>query len=111
MESKPREVIYYVDPEGNYPAHNWLEKLKDKTTRVIIKGRIRRVEEGNLGFTRSIGHGLIELKIDHGPGYRVYLGIDGDTVIMILAAGDKSTQFKDIENAKARWQNYRETKK
>ena len=62
MESRLREIIYYEDGNGNHPAYDWLEKLKDKKTRVIIKGRIRRLEEGNLGFTRSVGQGLIELK-------------------------------------------------
>lgn len=111
MESRPREIIYYEDRKGTYPAFEWLEKLKDKKTRVIIKGRIRRLEDGNLGLTRSIGQGLIELKIDYGPGYRVYLGFDGDTIIVVLATGDKSTQSKDIESARTRWRDYKERKK
>jgi putative addiction module killer protein len=111
MEPKPREIIYFEDSNGNQPAYDWVEKLKDKKTRVIIKGRIRRLEEGNLGYTRSVGQGLIELKIDYGPGYRVYLGFDGDTIIVILAGGDKSSQSKDIETAKARWSDYKERKK
>ncbi len=53
---------------------------------------------------------MIELKIDYGPGYRVYLGFDGDTIIVILAGGDKSSQSKDIEAAKARWNDYKERK-
>lgn len=111
MDSRPRKIIYFKDGKGNYPAYDWLGKLKDNRTRVIIKGRIRRLEDGNLGFTRSIGQGLIELKIDYGPGYRVYLGFDGYTVIVILAAGDKGTQSKDIESAKARWHDYKEKRK
>ena len=111
MESRPREIIYYEDISGEMPAYEWLEKLKDKTTRVIIKGRIRRLEVGNFGHTRSIGEGLIELKIDYGPGYRVYLGFDGDTIVVILAAGDKSNQPKDIANAKVRWRDYKERKR
>ena len=92
MKSGPREIIYYEDSKGAFPAHQWLEKLKDKKTRVIIKGRIRRMEEGNFGHTRPVGDGLIELKIDFGPGFRVYLGFDGEKIVVILAAGDKSAQ-------------------
>ncbi|MDZ4677120.1 MAG: type II toxin-antitoxin system RelE/ParE family toxin [Oligoflexia bacterium] len=75
MEGKSRIIEYYEDEEGQYPAFEWLESLKDKRTRVVIKGRIRRLEEGNFGYTRGLGDGVTELKIDYGPGYRVYVGL------------------------------------
>lgn len=110
VESKPKTIIYYENAKGVYPAYEWLEALRDKKIRVIIKGRIRRLEEGNFGHTRSIGQGLMELKVDYGPGYRVYLGLDGDTIVVILACGDKSTQSRDIDDAKTRWRAYKERK-
>ncbi len=104
-------IIYYESEEGVYPAFEWLESLKDKKTRIIIKGRIRRLEEGNFGYTRSLGGGVTELKIDYGPGYRVYLGLADGKLVVILVVGDKSTQSKDIRTAKARWKHYQEQEK
>jgi putative addiction module killer protein len=106
LQTLQRAIFYYIDRNGFSPAYDWLETLKDKTTRIIIKGRIRRVEEGNFGHTRNLGAGVIELKIDCGPGYRVYLGADADKLVIILVIGDKKSQSKDIKIAKMRWQDY-----
>jgi putative addiction module killer protein len=61
---------------------------------------------GNLGNTRALGTGVSELKIDFGPGYRVYYGEDGPTIVVLLLGGDKSSQERDIEKAKAFWEDY-----
>jgi len=111
MQVVRRQIEYYEDNKGGYPAHEWLESLRDKSTRVIIKGRIRRLEEGNFGYIRHLGDGVIELKIDYGPGYRVYLGLEKNVLVVILVIGDKSTQTKDIKLAKARWKDHQERKK
>ena len=71
----------------------------------IIEARLKRVSDGNFGHTRSVGEGVVELKIDFGPGYRVYFGIDGNNVVLLLA-GDKSSQEADIESAKKYWKDY-----
>lgn len=78
----------------------WFESLRDLSARLRIAARIRRVSLGNLGDVKSVGDGVFELRIPHGPGYRVYFVRQGDTVIVLLAGGDKSTQRRDIERAK-----------
>ncbi len=79
----------------------WLRGLKDTTTIAIIARRIRRVAMGNLGDARSVGEGVSELRIHHGPGYRVYFTRRGNTVIVLLCGGDKGSQSRDIAHAKA----------
>jgi len=78
----------------------WFETLKDLTAQLRIGARIRRVSLGNLGDVKSVGEGISELRITYGPGYRVYFVRSGNTVIVLLAGGDKSTQRRDIERAK-----------
>lgn len=79
----------------------WLSGLRDRQGRAKILARIDRLEEGNPGKTRSVGMGVVEMKIDFGPGYRVYFIQRGDVVIVLLCGGDKSTQDNDIRRAKA----------
>jgi putative addiction module killer protein len=78
----------------------WFESLRDINARFRIAARIRRVSLGNLGDVKSVGEGVHELRITYGPGYRVYFIRQGDTVIILLAGGDKSTQKRDIDHAK-----------
>lgn len=78
----------------------WLSGLKDRQGRAKILARIDRLEEGNPGKTRSVGAGVVEMKIDFGPGYRVYYVQRGAVVIVLLCGGDKSTQDNDIQRAK-----------
>jgi putative addiction module killer protein len=78
----------------------WLNELKDRQGRVKILSRIDRLEEGNPGKTRSVGAGVVEMKIDFGPGYRVYYVQRGTVLVVLLCGGDKSSQEKDIERAK-----------
>ena len=79
----------------------WLSGLRDRQGRAKILARIDRLEDGNPGKTRSIGSGVVEMKIDFGPGYRVYFVQRGEVVIVLLCGGDKSTQDNDIKRAKA----------
>lgn len=79
----------------------WLNGLRDRQGRAKIMARIDRLEEGNPGKTRSVGAGVVEMKIDFGPGYRVYFIQRGEVVIVLLCGGDKSGQEKDIKRAKA----------
>ena len=79
----------------------WLSGLRDRQGRAKILARIDRLEDGNPGKTRSIGSGVVEMKIDFGPGYRVYFVQRGDVLIVLLCGGDKSTQDNDIKRAKA----------
>jgi putative addiction module killer protein len=79
----------------------WFAGLRDRVARARIDIRIRRLSLGNAGDAKPVGDGVSELRVDHGPGYRVYFIQRGEVVIVLLAGGDKSTQDKDIRNAKA----------
>jgi putative addiction module killer protein len=79
---------------------DWLTELRDRQARFRILDRIDRLENGNPGQSRSVGEGVVELKIDYGPGYRVYYINRGGMVIVLLCGGDKSSQDKDIRRAK-----------
>ena len=79
----------------------WFADLRDQTAKVRIDIRIRRLSLGNPGDVKPVGEGVSELRVDHGPGYRVYFIQKADVYIVLLAGGDKSSQEKDIRNAKA----------
>jgi putative addiction module killer protein len=78
---------------------SWFGKLKDDTTRARLSARIRRVENGNFGDAKPVGKGVSELRIQFGPGYRIYFQKRGDVVIVLLCGGDKGSQSRDIELA------------
>jgi putative addiction module killer protein len=101
------EVREYQTAEGKVPLTAWLESLRDGATRARIVARLDRLKAGLLGDWKSIGSGVFELRIDHGPGYRVYYGQEGKALILLLCGGDKSTQAKDIETAHAYWKDYK----
>ena len=83
------------------PAYaTWFAALRDRTARARIDIRIRRLSLGNSGDIRPVGEGISELRIHYGPGYRIYLKKQGNTVVILLAGGDKSSQAKDIRLAK-----------
>jgi putative addiction module killer protein len=77
----------------------WFNALRDRQARARIDVRIRRLSMGNPGDVKPVGRGVSELRIDYGPGYRVYFIQRGDTLIILLAGGDKSTQDQDIKTA------------
>lgn len=109
MEAQPREVQNYLKADGTSPFEGWLDSFQDTKTVSKIKKRLRRVELGNLGDYRSLGAGVYELKIDYGPGYRIYFGQIGLTVVLLLCGGDKSSQDQDISQAKKYWRDYERT--
>lgn len=92
--------------DGKAPFSQWLDSLKDRKARAIIKCRLDRVDEGNFGDCKSVGGSVFELRVDYGSGYRVYFGQVGLTVVLLLLGGDKSTQEQDIKRAKAYWADY-----
>ncbi len=78
----------------------WRIRLKDERIRALIASRLDRLAFGHVGDVKPVGQGISELRIDHGPGYRIYFQKHGDTLILLLCGGDKSTQVKDIRTAK-----------
>ncbi|NIA05002.1 MAG: type II toxin-antitoxin system RelE/ParE family toxin [Proteobacteria bacterium] len=77
----------------------WFAKLKDSSARIRILARLSRVENGNFGDCKQINSGLFELRFFFGSGLRIYYTIQGGTIVLLIAGGDKSTQEVDIENA------------
>ena len=102
----PREILEYLTPEGRSPFHEWIRGLKDIKTRAIVRQRINRVRLGNLGYCKRLTSDISELKIDYGPGYRIYFAEHDDVIVILLCGGDKSTQRADIQQAVAYWQKY-----
>ena len=78
----------------------WFKGLRDRTAQTRIDIRVRRLSLGNPGDVKPVGDGISELRVDHGPGYRVYFMQKADVLVVLLAGGDKSSQDKDIRNAK-----------
>jgi len=98
----------YITLAGKVPLLEWLNKLKDPISRLRIRRRLDRLELGNLGDCEPVGDGVFELRIFFGPGYRIYFAEQDDTIIILLCAGDKSSQTKDINLAKNYWQELKE---
>jgi putative addiction module killer protein len=102
------EIRRYVTRTGKDIFGEWLTGLKDIRARAKIAIRIARVATGNFGDSKRLSHGLYELRIDFGPGYRVYYGMLGRTCVLLLCGGDKGKQSADIERARAYWNDYLE---
>lgn len=109
MEVQPREIRRYITPNGRVPFLEWYYGLRNVKTQVKIDTRLDRIELGNLGDYRVIGEGVCELRINYGPGYRIYFGQIGSTVVLLLCGGDKSTQQQDIRQAIEYWSDYNDT--
>jgi len=106
VEAKPRVLLIFETGDGKLPFEEWLNKLRDLRTRAVIRKRLDRIGLGNLGDAKSVGKGVSELRIDVGPGYRVYFGEDKGVVVVLLCGGDKNTQERDIKRAQGYWQEY-----
>ncbi|MGA2046843.1 MAG: type II toxin-antitoxin system RelE/ParE family toxin [Terracidiphilus sp.] len=104
METIPREILVCQDESGREPFTEWLDGL-DVQTRARIRVRIDRLEDGLFGDVASIGKGVSELRLDFGPGYRVYFGQIG-LEIHLLLGGSKQGQSTDIRRAKKSWRTH-----
>ena len=107
-DTHSREIEYYYTPNGQRPFIEWLEAIQDIRTQDRIQARADRLKFGNFGDYRSVGDGVYELRLNFGPGYRIYFGQVGNTIVLLLCGGDKSSQARDIERAKTYWLQYRE---
>jgi putative addiction module killer protein len=106
MEAVPREILICQDDEGHEPFTDWLSGL-DAQTRARVRVRIDRLEDGLLGDVEPVGDGVSELKLDFGPGYRIYFGQKGQEIHLLLA-GSKRSQQKDIRQARKLWRKHDE---
>jgi putative addiction module killer protein len=104
------EVTPFVLDSGKCPFLEWLNALRDRKAEAIIQARLRRVTTGNFGSCRDLKGGVWELKIDFGPGYRIYFGRIGAQVVLLLCGGDKASQERDIEKARSYWKEFQERK-
>ena len=93
------EIRIYTDKLGHAPFEYWLEGLPDRMARAKIRARLARVEAGNLGDCKPLREGVQELRIDYGPGYRVYMSRQGAVLVLLLCGSDKSDQDKEISKA------------
>jgi len=104
------EIREYVDAQGHSPYARWFNRLNAQAAAKVATALIR-MEQGNLSSVKGVGAGVHEYRLDFGPGYRVYLGRDGDTLIILLGGGTKKRQSKDIETAQDLWRTYKRRKR
>ncbi len=109
-EVLPKNLCIFRSKSGALPFAEWFENLKDLRAKQKIISRLARVRAGNLGLVETVGKGVHELKIDFGPGYRVYFGQHRLEIIILLCGGDKGSQNADIKKAKAYWEEYKQEK-
>lgn len=107
MQSQFKILERYVAPEGHEPYTEWLNSIKDKITKARIINGVTKMENGNFGVSESVGAGVIELKLDFGPGYRVYYALEGEKIVLLLLGGSKKGQQADINKAQSYLKDYR----
>lgn len=104
------EIRHYVTASGNDPYQQWLDDLRDLKGRVVIQRRIDRLVNGNFGDHKFCQDGVWELRIDFGPGYRVYYAQEARTIVLLLCGGSKRSQSADIKQAVRYWLDYQRRK-
>ncbi|MBI3553816.1 MAG: type II toxin-antitoxin system RelE/ParE family toxin [Elusimicrobia bacterium] len=105
MDIVPLTVRYYHTSTGRCPFEEWLYSL-DPSIQNRVNARVARISRGLLGYAEQLGGGVHELKLDLGPGYRIYFGRSGNTVVILLNAGHKKTQSIDVATAHDFWADY-----
>jgi len=101
------EVLTYKDDQGEKPYANWLAKLADRHAKARVLVRVSRMASGNFGDCRPVADGGWELRIDWGPGYRVYYALSGKRLVLLLTGGDKRKQQADIDAAVGYWNDWK----
>ena len=104
------EIRYYVSASGDEPFGDWFADL-EAVARAKVTRAIARLEQGDFSSVKTVGEGVLEYRIDFGPGYRVYFGRDGDTLVILLTGGTKKRQQRDIDAAHAYWRDYKQGKR
>ena len=100
------EVLHYLTEDGADLYQDWLDRLRDLRARVAVDRRVERLVNGNFGDRKFCRDGVWELRIDVGPGYRVYYAQAGSTLVLLLCGGDKRSQDRDITQAVACWDDF-----
>jgi len=100
------ETLFYISVDGHSPFEKWFSDLHSAAAAKVTVA-IARIEQGNLSNAKPVGEGVLEYRIDWGPGYRVYFGRDGETLVILLTGGTKQRQPRDIETAKELWADYK----
>ena len=106
----PVAVLEYVDHSGGSPYAEWFDGLSAQAA-VKLAIAVTKLAQGNFSKVKSVGGGVLEYKLNFGPGYRIYFGKDGDCVVILLGGGTKQRQQEDIRTAQARWVDYKQRKK
>jgi putative addiction module killer protein len=106
MEATPKDLFIFETDDGCAPFSIWMDGIEGQPIYNKVMNRLDRLELGNFGDHKSVGEGVVELRIDFGPGYRIYIGQDGTDVVILLIGGDKSSQAADIEAAQEYWKAY-----
>lgn len=104
------EVREYLREDGASPYAEWFDSL-NATAAAKVATALIRMEQGNLSNAKGVGAGVLEYRIDFGPGYRVYFGKDGETLVILLGGGTKKRQQRDIGTAQALWKDYKRRKR
>ena len=104
------DIQEYTDTEGRSPFADWFNDL-DAPAAAKVTTALIRLGQGNFSNAKGVGGGVLEYRIDFGPGYRVYFGKDGERFVILLAGGTKKRQQRDIEAAQARWEDYKQRKR
>lgn len=110
MAAASQRVLIYRDARGREPFTEWHAALAGSRAHRRILARLNRLRLGNFGDCKPVGGGVLELRIDYGPGYRVVVARDGGTPVVLLCGGDKSSQRDDIAAALRFWREYKETR-
>jgi putative addiction module killer protein len=105
-QCKKMDILFYIGADGLSPFEKWFLSLSAEAGAKVTVA-ISRLERGNLSSVKTVGEGVLEYRIDWGPGYRVYFGRDGATVVILLTGGTKQRQQRDIKTAKALWIDYK----
>ena len=104
------EIREYIDTQGRSPYARWFDGLNARAAAKVATALVR-MEQGNLSNAKGVGAGVSEYRMDFGPGYRVYFGMDGGTLVILLGGGTKKRQRKDIETAQDLWREYKQRKR
>ena len=102
-------VREYLDQGGQSPFGAWSDRL-NREAAAKVAAALARIQQGNVSSAKGVGAGVYEYRIDFGPGYRIYFGKDGDTLVILIGGGTKKRQQEDIATALARWQDYKQRK-